>query len=408
MPELPVAVAGSSACAQAAPPRQTPAGRGAAVRIAAAVCYDMAGRGGGPDAPSAARAGFDIRPQPKPRQGGEEIERVTEDEAGREPSRMEIELSVPGMDPAVNAAMRAQIKDGLRRWKKVRPQAGPFVKKAASQPPDKQTRNQHFISQFWLRRFAGADEVAVLDVGADPGGGLGAPVPVEEAAARSGLFTLRPADGSAHESRMSHIEGKASAVFEKMAAGALPEDDFERFAVAAYLAFIFLQSPVTRHISDDQAEERIEKLAREIKDELGADLSDFCSLDDLKRRYTLPALLDRRSLINKAVWFFFCRSWRLIEMPAGWPLALPMCPVVHWGQGLQPAPEIWVPVTPARLLCMSWIPLPDDVPLTGGQAARVLAALIRHADVTGGEVIVHPDHRDRWKQLIKEHQADNG
>lgn len=333
---------------------------------------------------------------------------MAEDEVGREPSRIEIELSIPGMDPAVNAAMRAQIKDGLRRWKKVRPQAGPFVKKAASQPPDKQTRNQHFISQFWLRRFAKADEVAVLNVGADPGGDLGAPVPMEEAAARSGLFTLRQADGSAHESRMSHIEGKASAVFEKMAGGSLPEDDFERFAVAAYLAFIFLQSPVTMRISDDQAEERIEKRAREIKDEPGADLSDFYSLDDLKRYYTLSALLDRRSLINKAVCFFFCRSWRLIGMPAGWPLALPMFPVVHWGQGLQPAPEIWVPVTPAWLLRMSWIPLPDDMALTGEQTSWVLAALIRHAAATGGEVIVHPDHRDRWKQLIAQHQADNG
>ena len=344
--------------------------------------------------------GFDIGPQPKPPQGGEEIERVTEDEADREPSRIEIELSIPGMDPAVNAAMRAQIRDGLRRWEKVRPQAGPFVKKAASQPPDKQTRNQHFISQFWLRRFAGADEVVVLDVGADPGGDLEVPVHVDEAAARSGLFTLRQEDGSAHESRMSHIEGKASAVFEKMARGSLPEDDFELFAVAVYLTFIFLQSPVAMHISDDQAEERIEKLAREIKDEPGADLSDCNSLDDLKQRYTLLALLDRRPLINKAVFLFFCRNWHLIEMPAGWPLALPMFPVVHWGQGLQPAPEIWVPVTPARLLCMSWIPLPDDVALTGRQAARVLAALIRHAAATGGEVIVHPDHRDRWKQLL--------
>lgn len=333
---------------------------------------------------------------------------MTEDEAGREPSRMEIELSVPGMDPAVNAAMRAQIKDGLRRWEKVRPQARPFVKKAASQPPDKQTRNQHFISQFWLRRFAGADEVVVLDVGADPGGGLGPPVPVDEAAARSGLFTLSQADGSAHESRMSHIEGKASAVFEKMARGPLPEDDFELFAVAAFLAFIFLQSPVAMHISDDQAEEHIGKLTREIKDELDADLSDFYSLDDLKRRYTFSALLEQRSLINKAVFFFFCRNWRLIEMPADWPLALPMFPIINWGEGLQPAPEIWVPVTPARLLCMSWIPLPDDVALTGGQAARVLAALIRHAAATGGEVIVHPDHRDRWKQLIAQYQADNG
>lgn len=333
---------------------------------------------------------------------------MTEDDAADEPSRMEIELSVPDMDPVVNAAMRAQLKDGLRRWEKVRPQAGPFVKKATSRPPDKQTRNQHFISQFWLRRFAAADEVAVLDVGANPDdGGFGALVPVEKAAARSGLFTLNQADGSAHESRMSHIEGKASAVFEKMADGTLPADDFKRFAVAAHLAFVFLQSPVTMHISDEQAEERIEKLAREIKDELGADLRDFYSLDDLKRRYTLSALLDRRSLINKAVCFFFCRSWRLIEMPDGWPLALPMCPVVHWGQGLQPAPEIWVPVTPARLLCMSWIPLPDDMALTGEQAARVSAALIRHAEATGGEIIIRPDHCDHWKQLIAQHQAAN-
>ena len=334
---------------------------------------------------------------------------MTEDEAASEPSRMEIELSVPEMDPAVSAAMRAQIKDGLRRWEKVRPQAGPFVKKSTSRPPDKQTRNQHFISQFWLRRFAAADEVAVLDVGADPDvEDFGAVLPVEKAAAEFRLFTLKQEDGSAHESRMSHIEGKASAVFKKMASGVLPEDDFERFAVATHLAFIFLQSPVMMQISDDQAEERFEKLAREIKDELGADLSDFYNIDDLKRRYTPSALLDRRSLINKAVCFFFCRSWRLVEMPDGWPLALPMCPVVHWGQGLQPTPEIWVTITPNRLLCMSWIPLPDDVALTGEQAARVLAALIRHAEATGGEMIVRPDHRDRWKQLIKEHQAGNG
>ena len=321
---------------------------------------------------------------------------------------MEIELSVPGMDPAVNAAMREQIKDSLRRWEKVRPQAGPFVKKSTSRPPDKQTRNQHFISQFWLRRFAGADEVAVLDIGADPNAeDFGAVLPVEKAAAEFGLFTLKQEDGSTHESRMSHIEGKASAVFEKMASGVLPEDDFERFAVAAYLAFIFLQSPVIMHISDDQAEERIEKLAREIKDELDIDISDFYYIDDLKSRYTPSALLDRRPLINKAVFFFFCRNWHLIEMPAGWPLALPMFPVVHWGQGLQPASEIWVPITPNRLLCMSWIPLPDDVALTGEQAARVLAALIRHTEATGGEMIVRPDHRDWWKKLIKGHQPDN-
>ena len=356
-----------------------------------------------------ALVGPDIRPQSNRRKAGEEIESVTEDEAASEPSRMEIELSIPGMDPAVNAAMREQIKDGLRRWEKVRPQAGPFVKKATSRPPDKQTRNQHFISQFWLRRFAGADEVAVLNVGADPDAeDFGAVLPVEKAAAEFRLFTLKQEDGSAHESRMSHIEGKASAVFKKMASGVLPEDDFERFALATHLAFIFLQSPVMMQVSDDQAEERFEKLAREIKDDLDADLSDFYNIDDLKRRHTPSALLDRRSLINKAVCFFFCRNRRLIEMPAGWPLALPMFPVVHWGQGLQPAPEIWVPITPNRLLCMSWIPLPDDMALTGEQAARVLAALIRHAEAMGGEIIIHPDHRDRWKQLIKEHQADNG
>ena len=330
---------------------------------------------------------------------------MTADEASGEPSRMEIELSVPGMDHAVNAAMCAQIKDGLRRWEKVRPQVGPFVKKATSRPPDKQTRNQHFISQFWLRRFAEADEVAVLDVSADPDAeGFGAVFPVEEAAAEFRLFTLKGEDSSAHESRMNHIETKAAPIFKRMAAGELPADDFRRFAVAVYLAFVFLQSPVMMRFSDEKAEAAIEKLAREIEDELGVDLGDLRDLDSLKQRYTFSALLGQDSLINKATLFFFCRSWHLVEIPDRWPLALPMFPIINCGQGLQYAPDVSVVLAPNRLLIMSWETLSDGVELIDGQCIKICEALIRHAEATDGKLIVHPDHRDHWAWGIKGHQ----
>lgn len=318
---------------------------------------------------------------------------------------MEIELSVPGMTPAVNSAMRAQIKDGLPRWEKVRPQAGPFVKKATSRPPDKQTRNQHFISQFWLRRFAGADEVAVLDVSADPDAErFGAVLPVEEAAAEFRLFTLKGEDSSAHESRMNHIETKAAPIFKRMAAGELPADDFGRFAVAVYLAFIFLQSPVMMRFSDEKAEAAIEKLAREIEDELGVHLGDLRDLDSLKQRYTFSALLGQDSLINKTALLFFCRSWHLLEIPARWPLALPMFPIINWGQGLQPAPDVSAVLAPNRLLVMSWETLPDEVELIDGQYIKICEALIHHAEATDGKLITHPDHRDHWARGIKGHQ----
>lgn len=329
---------------------------------------------------------------------------MTEDEADGEPPRMEIELSVPGMDLDANAAMHQRIEDGLRRWDKVRPQAEPFVKKASSRPPDKQTGNQHFISQFWLRLFH-PDEVAVLDVGADPDSeGFGAVLPVAEAAAGFRLFTLQGQDGSTHESRMHHIETKVAPIFKRMAAGEFPADDFERFAVAFYLAFIFLQSPVTMRLSDQKVEAGIAKLAREIEDELGVDLGDLYDLGLLKQRYAFSALLRRDSLVNKLAFFFFCRSWHLIRMPERWPLALPMFPIIHGGQGLQPARDVSVVLAPNRVLIMSWPTLPDGVELTDGQCIEICEALIRHAETTDGKLITHPDHRGHWAQGIKGHQ----
>ena len=336
----------------------------------------------------------------------ERDERVTEDGADGEPPRMEIKLSVPGMDPEAGAAMRERIEDGLPRWDKVRPQAEPFVKKASSRPPDNQTGNQHFISQFWLRLFH-PDEVAVLDVGADPDSkGFGPVLPVAEAAAGFRLFTLQGEDGSTHESRMHHIETKVAPIFKRMAAGESPADDFERFAVAFYLAFIFLQSPVSMRLSAEKAEADIEKLARETEDELGVDLGDLYDLDTLKQRYAFSALLDWISLVNKLAFLFFCRSWHLIQMPESWPLALPMFPIVNWGQGLQPAPDVSVVLAPNRLLIMSWPTLPDGVELTDGQCSEICEALIRHAEATDGKLITRPEHRDRWARDIKGHQEE--
>lgn len=329
---------------------------------------------------------------------------MIEDGADGEPPRMEIKLSVDGMDPEAGAAMCERIEDGLPRWDKVRPQAEPFVKKAGSRPPDKQTGNQHFISQFWLRLFH-PDEVAVLDVGADPDSeGFGPVLPVAEAAAGFRLFTLQGEDGSTHESRMHHIETKVAPIFKRMAAGESPADDFERFAIAVYLAFICLQSPVSMRLSAEKAEADIEKLARETEDEFGVDLGDLYDLDSLKQRYAFSALLGGTSLFNKLAFLFFCRSWHLIQMPESRPLALPMFPIIHGGQGLQPARDVSVVLAPNQLLIMSWPTLPDGVELTEGQCIGICKALIRHAEATIGKLITHPDHRDDWALVIKRHQ----
>lgn len=66
---------------------------------------------------------------------------MAENCVGGEPPRMEIELSVPGMDPEVNEAMRERIADGLRRMEKIHDRIEEFVEQATSAQPDGQTKN---------------------------------------------------------------------------------------------------------------------------------------------------------------------------------------------------------------------------------------------------------------------------
>ena len=330
---------------------------------------------------------------------------MAEDDVGGEPPRMEIELSFPGMDPEVNAAMRERIADGLRRMEKIYDRIEEFVEQATSAQPDKQTKKQHFISQFWLRLFH-PKRVAVLDIAADPfAEGFGPVMSVKDAAARRRLFTLKGEDSSAHEAMMGYLESSAAPIFEKMAAGQPPSDDFKRFVVSAYLAFVFLHAPATMRFSDEQAEEGIAKLACELADEHGIDLGALYDLDALKQRYTFSALFGRNSLISKAVLLFLCRSWHLIRMPESWPLALPMFPIINWGQSLQTARDMSIVIDPNRLLIMSWPTLPDQTEeLTDEQCIAICNALILHAEATDGKLITRPEHRDHWARGIKGHQ----
>ena len=327
---------------------------------------------------------------------------------------MEIELALSSdIDPEVAAAMRRQIASGVPRWNDLRPQCEGFVKKATTRPPDPKTRNQHFISQFWLRLFSEVDHVVLLDVNADTSDPAFAPlVPIEKAAAEPYLFTFKQhigTVGSGHEARIGYLEQRVSGLFKEIAATKfIPENDFHRWIIANYLAFVFLQSPHTMKLSDHNAAERIENLNLELAG-LGTDLSVFYDLDGLRQFYTYNALLQNSSLINKTACLFFCRRWQVMSMPPNMPLALPLLPVVHWGQGLQPAPEIWVPINPSLLLCMSWLPLPAAADLLNTHAgSKVLTSLIRHAKRSaGGRLIVHPDNRKWWKRRIKEHQKAN-
>ena len=180
---------------------------------------------------------------------------------------------------------------------------------------------------------------------------------------------------------------------------------FERFVVSAYLAFVFLHAPATMRFSDEQVEERIAKLARELADEHGIDLGALYDLDALKQRYTFSALFGRNSLISKAVLLFFCRSWYLIQMPESWPLALPMFPIINWGQPLQTARDMSIVIDPKRLLIMSWPTLPDQTEeLTDEQCIAICNALIFHAEAADDKLITCPEHRDHWTRGVKGHQ----
>lgn len=336
---------------------------------------------------------------------------MTAPDSGPEgPRRMEIELDIPGMEPEVNAAMRVRIADGLRRQEKNHGWIEKFVDKAVNRPPDTQTKNQHYISQFWLRLFAEGErreaKVAVLDIDGDPDAdGFGPVMSVKDAAARRCLFTLKGEGGSAHEALMSFLETKAAPVFKKMAAGGLPPDDRDRFAVSAYLAFVLLHAPATMRFSDEKAEASIAETAREIKAEHGLDIGDHYDLDALKQRYTFSALFGRNTLISKAVLCFFSRSWHLVETPPEWPMALPMFPVVNWGQALLAARDLSVVLAPNRVLIMSWPTLPDTAVLDDKTCIAICESLLRHAEATDGRIIVHPDHIEHWGRGIKGHQA---
>lgn len=321
-----------------------------------------------------------------------------------EPPRMEIDLSITGMDPEVEAAMRERIQNGTRRWDNIRPQAEPFVANAVDQPASP-ARNQHYISRFWLRLFQRQHKVAVLDIADDPcSEDFGPSVPVRRAAAADRLFTLSGEDSSAHEAMMGYIEGKAAPIFKKMADGQPPVDDFERFVMSMYLAFVFLQAPETMRFSDAQAKQHIAKLARGIQDDYGVDPGDIYDLDALEQSYTFSALFGRPSLINKLGFFFFCRNWHLVGTPESWPLALPMFPIINWGQGLLTARDVSIVLSPNRLLVMSWPTLSDPEALTDKQCIAICDALIRHAAATDGRLIVHPDHVKHWGRGIQGHQ----
>lgn len=329
---------------------------------------------------------------------------------------MEIELTPSSdMSPEVAAAMRHQIASSVPKWnaRALRSQCERFVKKATTRPPDPKTRNQHFISQFWLRLFSGMDHVVLMDVNADTSDPAFAPlVPIEKAAAEPYLFTFKKhigTVGSGHEARNGYLEQRVSGLFKEIAATkSIPENDFRRWLIANYLAFVFLQSPQTIKLSNHKVAEHIENLNRELA-VLDTDLSDLYDLDSLRQFYTHNALLQNSLLISKMACLFFCRRWQMVSMPPNMPLALPLLPVVHWGQGLQPAREIWVPINPSLLLCMSWLPLPAAADLLNTYVGdRVLTSLILHAEESaGGRLIVHPDNRKWWKRRIKKHQKAN-
>lgn len=317
------------------------------------------------------------------------------------------------MDPEVAAAMRERRADGMWRWNAIVPQCKPFFEKAISRPPDPETRNQHFISQFWLRAFAADSDkhLIQMDINVDPNSpAFARRVSVRQAAAGEHLFTLKQdigSVGSHHEERMELFEDAAAPLFKQMAASYSPPDaDYERWLIAHYLTFVLVQAPSTMKLSCDMAVGRIEKLIGELADQGVEFTKDF--LDSLPQRYALSGTLGNSQMINKIAFLFFSRNWRVVKMPVDMPLALPLFPIVHWGQGLLQASEIWVPVSPDALLCMSWLELPaDDDLYTGDVCNQALGLLIRHVqEASGGQMFVHPDHREWWGQRVEERRAE--
>ena len=322
---------------------------------------------------------------------------------GGPPTQEPIDLSPkPGMDPRVYEAMCARVRELTPRWNALEKQAAAYVRKAGSQPLDSQTVNQHSISQFWLRLFAdSANTIVQMDTG---GRDVSAEeAPVEETASAPHQFTLKQhlGQGSRYEAMLSYVENKASVYLKNLAADkAAPAEDFHRWVLSYYFAFMFVQSTPTMKYAAAESSKRVADLAAELSQQ-----GLVVDQDNLRDVYTHKGSIGNNPLINKIAFYFFCRRWHVVEMPPETPLALPLLPVIHWGQPLQYATDIWVPVSPSVLLCMSWTAIPE-IPagetLPADVADRVIEQIIKHAtDHADGVLLLRPQDREWWQQRIR-------
>ena len=254
-------------------------------------------------------------------------------------------------------------------------------------------KDQHYIPEFWLKKFAERRERELV-VAAIDGIGVKAreTVSTGQAATMPHFYTLTTDSGErtvALEGLLGLLEGDAAPAFKQMAKGRLPSSWLKRFEVSFFLAAQLIRTPASlrpiQQAMSDVARKMIE-MAQEAGElppiEGGFEV-------EVDQQTAMGALWSYETL-DECAFYLFCRRWSLIGTAEGsCGFVLPERPVVMCSGGtgglfgpggVLTAHEVWVPVSRRQLLVMHWAGSPGGqrVALSGNRVRdvnRYLAAL---------------------------------
>lgn len=275
-------------------------------------------------------------------------------------------------------------------------------------------RDQHYIPEFWLKKFAQRRERELVVTAID-GTGVKAreTVSTDQAATEPHFYTLTMDSGEstvALEGVLGLFEGDAAPTFKQMTKGRLPNSWLKRFEVSFLLAAQLIRTPA----SVRPIQQAMSDVARRII-EMAQAAGELPPIPggfevEVDQQSAMGALWSYETL-DECAFYLFCRRWSLVEAVEGsCGFVLPERPVVpfSWRNGglfgpggVLNAHEVWVPVSRRRLLVTHWVDSP------GGQRRALsgdrVQSINRYLAAVGGPMVFcHPSDAPAVEQMLAE------
>ncbi|MXW99877.1 MAG: DUF4238 domain-containing protein [Acidimicrobiaceae bacterium] len=275
-------------------------------------------------------------------------------------------------------------------------------------------RDQHYVPEFWLKKFAQRCERELV-VAAIDGTGVKAreTVSTDRAATEPHFYTLTMDSGEstvALEGVLGLLEGDAAPAFKQMAKGRLPDSWLKRFEVSFLLAAQLIRTPASLR----PIQQAMSDVARRIIEmaQMAGELPPIPGGFEVEvdQQSAMGALWSYETL-DECAFYFFCRRWSLVEAAEGsCGFVLPERPVVMYSArsawpygpgGALNAHEVWVPVSRRQLLVMHWVDSP------GGKREALsddrVQAINRYLETVGGPMVFcHPSDARSVEQMVAE------